>query len=213
MTGQAPTTSRQAGATPGAAVPGQPRTKPAVVRRAELMAAAERLFLAQGLEATTVEQITQAAGVAKGSFYLQFETREELLAALRRDFLQGYLEELDAVLAEVPADQPVARLAVWTAVTLSVLLDREALRALLFESPRAYVDPESGANVAVARLAGLLEEGVRSGGWSLTETAGTATFLFHGLLGLLEAPAAARPRAAVEETAMALVERLVMAPA
>jgi AcrR family transcriptional regulator len=201
---------RQPGGRPRPAAPGrpetQPRTKPAGVRRAEL-------FLAQGLEATTVEQITQAAGVAKGSFYLQFATKEELLAALRRDFLEGYREELDAVLAEVPADQPAARLAVWTAVTLSVLLDQAALRALLFDGPRAYVDPDGGANAAVLRLAGLLEEGARAGGWALADPGGTAIFLFHGLLGLLEtASGSGGPsRAAVEETAMALVERLVMA--
>ncbi|MEX0758220.1 MAG: helix-turn-helix domain-containing protein, partial [Tistlia sp.] len=129
--------SKQATASPRRAG-GQPRTKPAEVRRRELMAAAERLFLAQGLEATTVEQITQDAGVAKGSFYLQFATKEALLAALREDFLEAYLEELDAVVAERPAEQHAGRLAVWTAVTLSVFLDRAPLRTLVFEGPRAY---------------------------------------------------------------------------
>ena len=44
----------------------QPRTKPPEQRRDDLMNAAQRLFLDLGVSATTVEQITSGAGVAKG---------------------------------------------------------------------------------------------------------------------------------------------------
>ncbi len=191
-----------------------PRTKPAEVRRAELMAAAERLFLSQGVEATTVAQITRAAGVAKGSFYLQFTTRDELLSALRRRFLDDYLEELDAVVGEVPEDHHAARLAVWTAVTLSVFLDGAAQRGLLFAAPGDYAAPTpaspGGGNGAVERLTALLEAGARAGTWRLPAARATAVFLFHGLLGLLDDRAGV-DREALEEAAMALVERLVLA--
>ncbi|HUJ41551.1 MAG TPA: TetR/AcrR family transcriptional regulator [Candidatus Acidoferrales bacterium] len=46
-----------------------------------LMRAALRLFAEQGLSATTVEQITEAADVGKGTFFNYFPTKEHVLLA------------------------------------------------------------------------------------------------------------------------------------
>src|ERR1035438_2043651 len=59
--------------------PTSPRTKPPETRRDELMNAAERLFLSEGVAATTIEQITSAAAVAKGTFYLYFSSKDDVL--------------------------------------------------------------------------------------------------------------------------------------
>jgi len=47
----------------------------------KLMRAALRLFAAHGLEGTTVEQITEAADVGKGTFFNYFPTKEHILMA------------------------------------------------------------------------------------------------------------------------------------
>jgi len=47
--------------------------------RARIREAANELFLEQGFEATTVDAIVAAAGVSKGTFYLYFERKEDLL--------------------------------------------------------------------------------------------------------------------------------------
>ena len=47
-----------------------------------LMKVALQLFREQGYEATTVEEITKAADVAKGTFFNYFETKEAILPAL-----------------------------------------------------------------------------------------------------------------------------------
>jgi len=54
--------------------------------RAALRDAANRLFLKQGVDKTTVDAICAAAGVSKGAFYLYFHRKEDLLLeyALRR---------------------------------------------------------------------------------------------------------------------------------
>jgi AcrR family transcriptional regulator len=46
-----------------------------------LMRAALRLFAEQGLAATTIEQITEAADVGKGTFFNYFPTKEHVLLA------------------------------------------------------------------------------------------------------------------------------------
>jgi TetR/AcrR family transcriptional regulator, transcriptional repressor for nem operon len=62
------------------------RTKPAEQRRADLLAAGEELFLAKGVAATSLDDITSRAGVSKGLFYLYFRSKDELLAAMQDQF-------------------------------------------------------------------------------------------------------------------------------
>ena len=49
-----------------------------IIRR-QLREKGEKLFEAYGLRKTTVEDITQAVGISKGSFYLFYASKEELL--------------------------------------------------------------------------------------------------------------------------------------
>jgi AcrR family transcriptional regulator len=56
--------------------------KDAGERRDELLATALQLFLEHGYERTSVEQITSAVGVAKGTFYHYFTTKQDLLEQL-----------------------------------------------------------------------------------------------------------------------------------
>jgi TetR/AcrR family transcriptional regulator, cholesterol catabolism regulator len=64
--------------------------------RNRLMRAAFELFGARGFQATTVEDITQAADVAKGTFFNYFPTKERLLTQMgehRVDILRAALAE------------------------------------------------------------------------------------------------------------------------
>ena len=54
-----------------------PRTKPADERRADLLGTGEALFVAKGVAATSLEDITNGAGVSKGLFYLYFRSKED----------------------------------------------------------------------------------------------------------------------------------------
>lgn len=67
-----------------------------------LKESALRLFREKGFEATTVQNIVQDAGYAKGTFYLYWETKYDLLLNITKDFfevfeygLKTYLKESD----------------------------------------------------------------------------------------------------------------------
>jgi AcrR family transcriptional regulator len=60
-------------------VPLRERTRRAV--RRELQTVAIGLFLQQGFEATTVEQIAEAAGLSRRSFHRYFASKDDVLAA------------------------------------------------------------------------------------------------------------------------------------
>lgn len=49
-----------------------------VKKKADLFEAAYRLFLINGVEKTSIEDIVKRAGVAKGTFYLYFKDKNEL---------------------------------------------------------------------------------------------------------------------------------------
>jgi TetR/AcrR family transcriptional repressor of nem operon len=79
------------------------RTKPAQERRADLLAAGQALFLARGIAATSLEDITRAAGVSKGLFYLYFRSKEDLVLALQEQFSRQFAARIRAA-ADAQAD-------------------------------------------------------------------------------------------------------------
>jgi AcrR family transcriptional regulator len=79
------------------------RTKPAEQRRAELLAAGQALFLAKGVAGTSLDDVTQRAGVSKGLFYLYFSSKEDLVLALREQFSRALAERMRAAAEAVPA--------------------------------------------------------------------------------------------------------------
>src|SRR5271170_6340603 len=91
----------------------RPRTKPPEERRDELLNAAQRLFLKHGVGSTTIEQITSGAEVAKGTFYLYFSSKDDILAALRDRFGQGLLTRIKAAIANKQAEDWKGKLATW----------------------------------------------------------------------------------------------------
>jgi AcrR family transcriptional regulator len=58
------------------------RDEKRAVTRAELVAAAERLFVSQGFHATSVDAIADEAGYTKGAVYSNFATKEDLFFAV-----------------------------------------------------------------------------------------------------------------------------------
>jgi AcrR family transcriptional regulator len=77
-----------------------------------LLRAALRLFAARGLEGTTVEQITEAADVGKGTFFNYFPTKEHILLAFGDTRVQKIRAALDeARTGTKPTWQVLRRLA------------------------------------------------------------------------------------------------------
>lgn len=81
------------------------RTKDPEARRDQLLAAAERLFAKKGAVETTVADIADAAGLAKGTFYVYFPSREHCVVALKERLAHGlverFMEALESVLVRL----------------------------------------------------------------------------------------------------------------
>jgi len=73
-----------------------PRIVDKEARRARVLNAAATAFAEHGYRQTTIDQIAEAAGVAKGSIYLAFNSKEDLFYCLFEDFTRGVIgAELD----------------------------------------------------------------------------------------------------------------------
>ena len=77
--------------------------------RGALIAAGRRLFCERPVDAVTVDDIVQAAGVAKGSFYNHFVDREALVRVISAEIRAGVERAIDRANAEV--EDPARRLA------------------------------------------------------------------------------------------------------
>jgi AcrR family transcriptional regulator len=88
-------------------------------RRRQLLAAAHALFRATG-ELPSVALIAESAGVAKGSVYNSFSTKEEIFIALLEDRFSGLLAQVIATIATLPRDASAAAAAFADGYTASV---------------------------------------------------------------------------------------------
>jgi AcrR family transcriptional regulator len=95
-------------------------------RTREILAAARSLLEQRGPEAMTMEEIAAAAGVAKGTLYLYFQSKDDLIQALITQVGENILRDLEAALV-APGTPPEKLIRL-----VSVLLEYLNRERLLF---------------------------------------------------------------------------------
>jgi AcrR family transcriptional regulator len=75
------------------------REEDKVERRREILDAAERLFRERPDGLASMDELAEQAGVAKGTLYLYFPSKEEVLIALHERNMGGFFTKLEAALA------------------------------------------------------------------------------------------------------------------
>jgi AcrR family transcriptional regulator len=74
--------------------------KKAEVRRQEIVAAARQLFQAREYEKTTMQDVMDQLGIAKGTIYHYFKSKEELLEAVVDDIVEEDMARKQALMKE-----------------------------------------------------------------------------------------------------------------
>jgi TetR/AcrR family transcriptional regulator, transcriptional repressor for nem operon len=166
--------------------PGGPRRQPPDVRREQILDAAARVLVERGLGAATMADVAEAASVAKGTVYLYFASKAELLAGLRARYFEGFAALLgDPPAAGGPEAGVAARMERLVAASYDFALANHQLHHVLFhEAGFGEADIFTRAR---AVLAELIEDGLAAGELAVTDPHLATDFLLQGLHGVLVA--------------------------
>jgi AcrR family transcriptional regulator len=150
------------------------------------MAAAQRLFLELGFARTTIENITSAAQVAKGTFYLYFKSKEDVRAALEDRFGDDHLARIRNAVARKSAGDWMGKISAWVSASVASYLDSIELHDVLFYEGRSPTREGLVDNIVITHLAELLREGERASAWSVDDPRAAAVFIFSGVHAVVD---------------------------
>jgi AcrR family transcriptional regulator len=71
------------------------RPKKQFNRRNNIIEAAQNLFIKQGFEKTTMDEIAKHAGISKGSIYLEFKNKDEINLVITRKHAMFLIEQFE----------------------------------------------------------------------------------------------------------------------
>ncbi|MFD9324651.1 TetR/AcrR family transcriptional regulator [Streptomyces sp. NPDC060065] len=122
--------------------------------RADLVATARKLFVDNGFAGTSVEAITGAALVSKGTFYHHFPDKKAMFAELYTELIQqvGALGDATSEAVRVTPDEPaMTAVANLTHAFLRRTIDDPLHRELMAQAPAVLGDQYRQINETVAQ--------------------------------------------------------------
>jgi AcrR family transcriptional regulator len=157
-------------------------------RRQDIIDAAIRVFAERGVHGTTVAHITHAADVAKGTFYLYFNSKEHLLAVLKERWVDESLAKAGELL------EKVGRTDWWALVDTAV---ESFVDFMLGHRDLIHVFVQEGITEATSEIfaechrkldmmfAGGIQAGVDAGAFHTSDPMLTAQLLHNALEGTI----------------------------
>lgn len=158
-----------------------PRTKPPEVRLDELMGAAQALFLEKGVDATTISEITEAAGVAKGTFYVYFPSKHEMLQALAERYVREFVAQLEGAIAACEPDDWIGKLRAWVQANVATYLRTYRVHDIVFTHQHHHAREGHTGNDVVRQLHGILQAGAEAGAWRVDNPRMMSLLIYAGV--------------------------------
>lgn len=181
-----------------------------IAKRAEFASAAVAVFAECGVANTAVSDIVKAAGVSQGSFYLYFDTKEEIILAVAEQMVAGMVAAIESAVAQ-PGLSAVERLLAMLGVLTGFDSDPAAVELTDFiHHPDNRILHDRLTEHLADRLVVLVEEivaqGVEEGALNVSDTKAAAWFVLAGLqsVEIAGTPAAEMPAAINAVTELAL---------
>jgi AcrR family transcriptional regulator len=187
-----------------------PRPHDREARRAQLVSAAATAFAERGVGSATVGDIVKAAGVAQGTFYLYFDSKDDAVLAVAERFGDVMIEGIERAVAAPDSDAVEKLLALRDVFGDSAALADAAELIEIMHHPgnRAIHDrlAEHLTPRLVAIVERVVEQGVDEGVFAVPDIHAAAWFVLGGLRSaeLAGVPLAQMPAALTTATELAL---------
>lgn len=134
-------------------------------RKQEILDVAQRLFAIKGYSKCSVNDILQEVGIAKGTFYYYFSSKEEVLDAIITQITEQVRMRLNVIVSQT-YETPEQKL---LAVALGMRVKSEVQEGLLdeFHKPENALFHQKSLvameNIVLPFMVSVVEEGVKSG--------------------------------------------------
>jgi AcrR family transcriptional regulator len=168
------------------AIPAGRRERQKLERERRILAAARRLFDRNGFAGTSMEDVANRAGLAVGTLYNYFSSKDQLLFAISRSDTEQLVKIGERILAE-PPDDPVEAIAGLTEVMVQGIMTGERrLWRELFVAAIAAPDTLGARLFAldmrlIAQLTAMLELLKARGAVDASVDSARAAGLFYGI--------------------------------
>lgn len=187
-----------------------PRVVDRDARRAGLVSAAATLFRERGVQSTTVSDIVKAVGVAQGTFYLYFDSKDDVVLAVAERVGDALLEGVEQAVA-TPDSPAVEKLLALRDVFGDPVLTADSAELIeILHSPGNRVIHDRLADHLTPRLVAIVEriveQGVDEGVFAVSDVHVAAWFVLGGLRSaeLAGVPLAQMPAAVANVIELAL---------
>lgn len=193
-------------------------TKEPQVRMAEILDMAENLFYAKGYHETQISDIVKAIGVAQGTFYYYFKSKEEILEALINRQIHQVNFEMEKLTSDDRID-PLRKLELHVRLMFHTIRYKDGLLFEFLYNDR-YLHlmdklTRQGKTFIAPFLLHTIDEGRKKGTFQVNHPEVVQTFvigIMHCLFDLTYEKPSAELYAKHVEMALALIEKAVGLP-
>jgi AcrR family transcriptional regulator len=155
-------------------------------RKADILRAGHEVFSTIGFSEATIQDITTAAGMGKGSFYMYFETKDHVLGAMWEEYVNAFYDTTASILARGEAWWPTLDELLTQLIQHAV--DHAELHRLVYGSANAKaldLCKESNARV-VNRICEFVVRGEHAGAFRSRNADWAFRMIYYAADGLLE---------------------------
>jgi AcrR family transcriptional regulator len=152
------------------------------IRRGEILDVAGTLFRSRGYGATSVDEIVRSAGIAKGTFYYYFKSKEDILAALARQMVTQ-MAERSLEIANDPDMGAIAKICTIIGAQRSIQETGQNLVDDLHRPENRELHERSNVETVLVFgpiLASVIEQGQHEGVFQVDDPLSTVQFILAG---------------------------------
>ena len=134
-------------------------------RRNEILDAAEKLFIQKGFDATSTNDILEEVGIARGTLYYHFESKEAILDALIERYNKKVLDKAK----EIARDKSLSIIERLMGAVMALNIKQKSEREIIEEihKPQNALMHQKVQRLILTEvtpiLAGIIEDGIREG--------------------------------------------------
>ncbi|HUJ12796.1 MAG TPA: TetR/AcrR family transcriptional regulator [Thermoanaerobaculia bacterium] len=181
-------------------------------KRQSIQDAVIRLICREGLASVTMERVAHETGIAKGTVYLHYRDKQELLDSVKESSLAPVIRKFDEALHE--GDTPEQKLRNAAAKYFSYFAERRDLfRVLMYEREVVRVQGSRYRSERyrhmVNETARVIDEGIRSGAFRDVDANNVAAMFVESMYALMHQRLRSEKLSPVEQDADLITDLFV----